>query len=110
MADWGGYPVRFRDVLGREVLLSHAAWGHVLLRHPEVESHSGLVADTLRAPERIVRSLHADDVLLYYRFYERLLGGKYLLVAARIEQEGWCVVTVYITDTVKSGEVLWLSR
>jgi hypothetical protein len=58
--------------------------------------------ETLRNPELVIRSRSDPTATLCYRYYLRtLVGGKWLCVVEAF------VLTAYLTDKPKKGEVLW---
>lgn len=68
----------------------------------------GRVAETLRAPERIVRSRTDPEVeLFYHRYTETPVTEKYLCAAVKVHAEDAFLITAYFTDSIKRGEVLW---
>jgi hypothetical protein len=47
-------------------------------------------------------------VRLYYRLYSRTpVGSKYLVVVVKLSGDDAFVVTAYLTDQIKKGDVLW---
>ena len=46
------------------------------------------------------------EVLLYYRFYDDISNGKYMLVVAKKGFRSF-ILTCYITDMIKKGVTLW---
>ncbi len=48
---------------------------------------------------------------MYYRLYpETRVGEKYLCVVVKVKKADAFVLTAYLTDTVKKGEVLWNAK
>ena len=43
---------------------------------------------------------------LYYRYYKSILKGKYLIVVARTKNNP-ILLTCYITDRIKQGDLIW---
>lgn len=79
-----------------------------ILEHPEMEEMEAEIGETLAAPERVVRSRSDAEARLYYRFYpETRSDGKFLCVVVKALVEDPFVITAYLTDKVKEGEVLW---
>ena len=66
---------------------------------------------TLATSEIVVQSAGDPEARLYYRFFPRTrVGGKYLCVIVKVRDEDAFVVTAYLTDQVKRGNVLWPQR
>lgn len=64
--------------------------------------------ETLRTPELVVRSRSDPAAALLYRYYLRtLVGGKWLCVVVKYCEIEPFVLTAYLTDRPKKGDVLW---
>ena len=62
----------------------------------------------LTAPQTVRRSLSDDAVRLFYDFYARtIVGGKWLCVVVKSLEDDALVVTAYLTDKPKTGDILW---
>ena len=94
------------DVFGHKVELSNERWKHIVLEHPEVEEYRGKIEEVLQSPDVVKESKRDKSVELYYKYYPEILGGKYLLVVAKIKPPCF-VVTMYVTDRIKKGVVVW---
>ena len=99
--------MKFKDKFGRAIKLSRVAWEHILKTHPELKEKSDRIKETLISPEIIKRSVYAPNVLLFYKYYKDLYGGKYICVAIKILDEECFISTSYITDRIKMGEIVW---
>jgi hypothetical protein len=94
------------DFQGREVRLTSERREHIL-EHPEMAGLEFEIEETLLKPQRVVQSLSALDVHLYYRFYFRtVVGGKYLCVVVKVRETGSFVLTAYLTNRMKRGVTL----
>ena len=96
----------FEDVFGHRLYLEVGHRNHILTEHPEVQPYLKRLAEVFRAPEWVKRSRRDPHVYLYYRFYADILDGKYLLGIAKIAHQS-IVLTCYVTDTIKQGDLLW---
>lgn len=66
------------------------------------------IEETLADPEKVIQSIGDPDASLYYRLYPRtLVGSKQLCVVVKAGQHDAFVVTAYLTDKIKRGEVIW---
>jgi len=55
-----------------------------------------------------VQSLSDPEAHLYYRFYfGTRVDDKYLCVVVKIKDDDSFILTAYLTDTIKKGEVIW---
>ena len=62
----------------------------------------------LQTPSEVRRSRFDDDVRLFYEFYTRTrVGGKWLCVVVKYLADDAFVITAYLTDTLKAGEIVW---
>ncbi len=69
------------------------------------------IAETLLSPQKVIQSLSDPEAHLYYRFYfGTRVGDKYLCVVVKIKGDDTFVLTAYLTDTIKKGEVIWPRR
>jgi hypothetical protein len=64
------------------------------------------ITQTLLSPDEIRRSIRDERVILYYRFEGQVLDGKWVVVVVkRVERR--FISTIYATDQIKSGDILW---
>lgn len=99
-----------RDFKGRAVRLTDERIRHIL-EHPEMGAMAGAMGETLLRPEKVTLSQSDPDARLYYRFYpDTPVGEKYLCVIVKQSPQDAFVLTAYLTDTVKRGELLWPKR
>ena len=69
------------------------------------------IEETLARPDVVVQSLADAQAHLYHRFYlGTRVGNKYLCVVVKIRQEDAFVLTAYLTDRVRKGEIIWRAK
>lgn len=96
----------YTDVFGNDVVLTDSVRAAILAKHPEVAAFIDHLGAVLRSPDEVRRSVSDTRVVLYYQFRDEVLGGKWVVVVVkRVERH--FVSTVYATDRVKSGDVIW---
>lgn len=96
-----------RDYRDTEIRLTDERRAHIL-EHPEMRSMECKIEETLARPERVMRSRSDEEARLYYRFYpETRVSGKFLCVVVKFREDDAFVLTAYLTDKIKRGEVLW---
>jgi len=61
----------------------------------------------LAAPDYVKRSKRDENVLLYYRYFPELFGGKFLLVVVKRDPVRPFVLTGYVTRSVIKGQTVW---
>lgn len=98
--------LKFTDLFGASVVFTESVQSAVLIKHPEVAVFLDLIGDVLRDPDEIRRSVRDGRVVLYYRYEERVFNGKWLVVVVKQVDENY-VSTVYMTDKLKPGDVVW---
>lgn len=101
---------RLFDYQGRTVRLTDERFQHIL-EHPEMVGMEAAIEQTLREPETVSRSSTDPAVALSYRYIPgTLVGDKWLCVVVRYLVNDAFVVTAYLTDQPKAGEILWSRR
>ena len=69
------------------------------------------VEETVANPERVVQSQSDSHVRLYYRHYLATpVGAKFLCVVVKAERNDPFVITAYLTDRMKKGEIVWPAK
>jgi hypothetical protein len=77
-----------------------------LTKHPEAHTFVELIGETLNAPDIVKNSQTDNRVNLYYKFYPRVLNGKFVVIVVKFA-EMYFISTFYATDKIKQGEVVW---
>ncbi|MBI3895089.1 MAG: hypothetical protein HY313_04080 [Acidobacteria bacterium] len=99
-----------RDYQGTSFRLTDERLVHIL-EHPEMGGLEAFIEETLARPEYVVQSLSDSQVRLYYRFYEATrVSAKFLCVAVKADASNPFVVTAYLTDKVKKGDIVWPAK
>ncbi len=97
--------MEFIDKFNRRIKLTEESWNHIVEMHPELKEILKELVGALEDPELIKRSLYNENVVLFYRYYGHIYEGKHMCVIVRLDEES--IVTAYITDRIKKGEVVW---
>ncbi len=96
----------YRDVFGDEIVLTDSVRATILQKHPEVNDFIDQIDQALAEPQEVRRSIRDERAVLYYRFEANVLSGKWVVVVVkRIDRH--FISTIYATDQIKSGEVIW---
>ena len=99
-----------RDYRGLSIRLTEERLDHIL-EHPEMVGMEDAIAETLQTPELVIRSASDEEARLHYRFCrDTRVGDKFLCVVVKARNEDAFVLTAYLTDKPKRGEVLWPAR
>ncbi len=94
------------DKFGREIRLTDERWRHIVHKHPVLKNLRIEFENTISDPEIIKRSIYDSEVLLYYSYFKEISGGKYIAAVIKINDDNF-VVTGYVTNRVKEGEIIW---
>ncbi|SRR6266540_5791729 len=96
------------DYLGRKVRLTSERRQHILKHHPEMGEWIDKIGGVLAHPERGIRSRFDSESELHYVWQPRTrVGPKYLCVVVVVKESDAFVLTAYLTDSIKKGQVLW---
>jgi hypothetical protein len=78
----------------------------ILSKHPEAADFINRLGDVLAEPDDVRQSVRDERSVLYYRFEDDVLDGKWVVVVVKRIDRNF-VSTLYATDQIKSGEVIW---
>ena len=99
-----------KDCFGRSVRLTDERLAHIL-GHAEMLGMEDELERVLQTPGEVRISRSDDRVRLSYEFYARTrLGGKWLCVVVKYSPSDAFVITAYLTDTLKAGEIVWPTK
>lgn len=98
--------MKLNDHSGNQIELTRERWQHIITEHPEVSGLMDKLPEILCDPDLVKCSKRDKDVLLYYRYYPDIFGGKYLLAVVKIHKRSF-LLTCYVTDKMKKGGVIW---
>ena len=99
--------INMRDCFGFGVRLTVERQAHIL-QHPEMAGLEEAIADTLEAPKEVRLSRSDTAIRLFYQYYENTpVGAKWLCVVVKYLAADAFVVTAYLTDKLKAGDILW---
>ncbi|MEE8167289.1 MAG: hypothetical protein V3T58_00250 [Candidatus Hydrothermarchaeales archaeon] len=94
------------DRLGRDIRLTEERWSYIIRHHPEMTNLKREFRSTVSEPDLVVRSVYNPEVVLYYRYFKIIFDGKYLVGVIKLSTDSF-VLTGYVADRIKEGEVLW---
>ena len=98
------------DCFGRDVRLTEERLGHILER-AEMRGMRDEIIHTLQAPAEVRISRSDSAVRLFYEFYSRTtIGDKWLCVVVKYFADDAFVITAYLTDKLKAGEIVWPTK
>ena len=90
--------------LGKRIRTTQEYWRKVVgTKHPRMCGREQDVRQAIEEPDEIRRSKTDPEVYLYYRKSDSLYT---CAVVKHLNGEGF-LITTYVTDVVKIGEVIW---
>ena len=98
-------PIFFPTAIGKPVELTDERQAHILRYHPDVGPFFDRIGDSLAHPDALRRSSQDSAIVLFYKFYPDILGGKYMVVVVK-ENERSFILTVYLTKSIRTGVAL----
>ena len=94
---------RFEDSEGQRVELTDERCAHIAQYHPDVVPFLDRLAQALRAPDMLRQSTQDPNVVVHYRYFADILGGKYLAVVVKTDARRF-VLTAYLTRRIRTGK------
>jgi len=95
------------DYRGVSIRITAERMAHIL-EHPELAGMEPAIEETISTPEQVVRSQSDDKAFLYYRLYgETPAGEKHLCAVVKEGPTDSFLLTAYLTDRIKQGEMIW---
>jgi len=84
---------------------------HITLQHPDLLPEFSMhLEQTLATPDQIRRSLRMRSARLFYRWYDDVRRGKYVVVVVVSDNmptaRHW-IITAYLTNRFANGEIEW---
>jgi hypothetical protein len=79
-----------------------------ILSHPEMAGLEAAITEAVRKPQAVVISRSDENVRLFYRLKSTaIFGEKWLCVVIKYAASDSFVLTAYLTDKIKRGEIVW---
>lgn len=92
--------MKFKTIIGG-INLSKERRLHIIEHHPVMEDYLQNTKEVLEKPVEIRYSSRSDDTLLFYRYFDKIEDGKYIVVVVNtLDKE---VKTAYLTHRIKAG-------
>lgn len=90
--------------LGQKIHITKPYWDYIVeQKHPSISGLEKLVLKTIAAPDTIRASQKDPAVWLFYGKHKSI----YVCVAVKILDSIGFIITIYPTDNIKSGEIVW---
>ena len=89
--------------LGKRIRVTKSYWDFIItVKHPMMAGKEMLVKDALMTADEVRRSNKDRSVFIYYKH----LKGRFIAVVCKhLNGEGY-IITTYITDRIKIGEIV----
>jgi len=98
----------FKDVRNRNIEYTLIRQQHIEEQHPIMREQIDKLQETLTNPDKIVRSNTDPNVELFYRHYKITpVTEKYFCIVVKILPDNYFIITMYFTDKIKRGDILW---
>jgi len=91
----------FMTIIGK-IKLSSTRRTHIIQNHPIMEDYLKNLRRVLEKPDQIRYSTYNQNVLLFYRYFDKIENGKYIVVV--VGKLKGLVRTAYLTHRIKTGE------
>ena len=93
------------DLFNRKITLTEERRKHILERLEMINQESK-IKETLISPELIKKSVSDENVVIYYKNYQKTpVTSKYLAVVVNNSKS--FIISAYFTDRIKKGELIW---
>lgn len=92
----------FEDFEHQPVELTDERLAHIRDYHPDVVPFVERVGEVLRAPDMLRESTQDPTVVVHYKHFADILGGKFLAVVVKRENRRF-LLTAYLTRRVRTG-------
>ena len=99
------YRFEVSTVLGFQVRVTRTYWDLIVsIKHPVMAGREDVVKDVLENPSEIRQSKNDPKV---YLFYKPEGTRRWICAVAKRLDGGGFLITTYLTDAIKEGEVIW---
>ncbi len=95
--------MKYKTTLGKTIELTIERKKHILLYHPDLKPYFPKIKEVLLTPSDLRISKSDPEVLLFYKYFDKIMEGKYILVAVKLGERSF-ILTSYLTNRMLSGE------
>lgn len=90
--------------LGKKIAVTEQHWNYIVdMKHPIMRGMEAEVIETLKHPEEVRKSKKDPNTYLYYKMF----NTKFFCVVCKHLNERGFIITTYMTDKIKEGELVW---
>jgi hypothetical protein len=98
--------MRFKSKIRKIIELTQERKNHIFEFHPDIKEYFSKISRVLKDPDQIRKSKHDPEVLLFYKYFANIRGGKYLAVVVKVNKRNF-ILTNYLTDKIITGEKIY---
>jgi len=91
-------------ILGRKIKFTKERYSHIIIRHPELEGNLDYIEKTLMNADFVQESIYDKTVQLYYK---TIKNKEYFVVVIKVLNNHGFIITAYIANVIKKGEIVW---
>lgn len=95
--------MKYKSSIGKTVELTSERKKHILTFHPDLKPYIKLIREVLLLPDDLKISKSDPDSLLFYKYFDTILNGKYIAVVVKVNGRNF-ILSSYLTGRIKSGE------
>lgn len=95
--------MKYKSILGKDFELTAERKKHILIFHPDLKPYFSKLNDVFAKPDEIRISKSDPRVLLFYKHFAKIKGGKYIVVVVKINSRSF-VLTAYFSNHKLSGD------
>ncbi len=94
----------YKSIIGKEFELTPERKKHILTFHPDLKLYFFKLKEVFLKPDKIRTSKSDSAVLLFYRYFAKIRGGKYIVGVVKTNNRSF-VLTAYFSNRVLSGKI-----
>ena len=95
---------------GKRIRTTKGYWEMITKqKHPIIEELETEVKETIKSPNEVRQSRKDNSIHLYYKRYPTL-KNRFICVLIKCLNKNGFVVSAYLADNVKKGEVVWRKK
>lgn len=95
--------MKYESITGKTIELTSERKKHILTFHPDLHPYMKHIKEVLLQPDDLKISKSDPQVLLFYKYFDTILDGKYIAVTVKLNERN-LILTSYLTNRIKSGE------
>ena len=92
----------YNSCINRKIHLTLERKNHIFNFHPDFKPYFSKIEEILISSDVIRQTKEDKNVLIFYKYYQNILDGKYIAVVVKINQRNF-ILTAYLTKKIKTG-------